>query len=108
LKRQLDELRKPAEDRDLSGSPEQSTNLKKVAAIMNATAAESTAAILQQMVLDKKTEAVVAILNSMQERKSAKALSTIAETDPKLAAHLSDRLKRFKIDRTAAADQNGK
>lgn len=95
MKKQLDELRDPRR-RDKSGSPEETTNLKKMVGVVDSMPPEDTAKILQELVQEGKTEAVVAVLDAMKPRQSAKVLSVITENDPILAADLVDRLKKLK------------
>ena len=94
--KRVEVLSKPASTRDLSGSPEETVNLKKMIGIVDSLPAEDAAKVLQEMVEKGKTEAVVAILNAMTQRKSGKAISVITETKPDLAADLIERLKRLK------------
>ncbi len=98
LRRQLDEFRKPAEVRDRSGSPEETANLKKMVGVLDSMPPESTAKILEDLVKKGRTEAVVAILNGMKPRVSAKVLTAVSESQPALAADLVERLKRLKKD----------
>ena len=98
LKKQLDAIRKPAVVPDRSGSPEETTNLKRMVGVVDSMPPEDTARILQELVEKGRIEAVVAVLNAMKSRQSAKVLSAITASKPTLAADLVDRLKRIKKD----------
>lgn len=78
------------------GSPEDNANLKKMAAVFDSMPAENVAKVFEQLVKNKRMPSVVALLNVMKDRHSAKVLSVITESNPELAAELSDRLKRLK------------
>ena len=54
------------------------------------------AKVVEQLVKTNKTDAVVSLLNVMKDRQTAKVLGLITETNPQLAAELSDRIKRLK------------
>lgn len=71
-------------------------NLKRMATVFDSMSAENSARVFEQLVKNQRTDAVVALLNAMKERQSAKVLGLITETDPVLAADLTDRLKKFK------------
>ena len=105
LKKQLDELSKPAAMGDTSGAAGQNGNLKKIANVLDGMPAENSAKILQQMVKDQKIEAVVVLLNAMKPRMSSKVLSTISDEDAELAADLTERLKRFKLEGDTSGGQ---
>jgi hypothetical protein len=81
---------------DTSGLPTESSNLKKLTAVYDAMPPENVATVCQQLVKKGKTGAVVALLDGMKERQSAKVLTNIADTDPTLAADLTERLKKLK------------
>ena len=98
LRQQLAELKKPKEVRDRSGLPEENLNLEKMADLYDQMPPENTAKILQEMVQNQRTEAVVVLLNAMKPRLAAKTLSAISDTKPALAADLSERLKRLKLN----------
>ena len=104
LRKQLEDLRKPPDIRDRSGSPEQNGNLKKMATLLDGMSPENSANILQQLVKSRRIEAVVVLLNAMKPRLSSKVLSTITEADPVLAANLTERLKRFKLEGETPAE----
>lgn len=79
-----------------AGPPEDNTNLKRMAAVFDNMPVDSVAKVFEQLVKNKKTEAVVALMNAMKERQSAKVLGVLSETNAELAADLTDRLKRLK------------
>ncbi|MEK6257847.1 MAG: hypothetical protein AABP62_04425 [Planctomycetota bacterium] len=81
---------------DTSGSLEENANLKKMASVYDTMPPENTAKVFQQLVKSSKTAAVVSLLNAMKERQTSKVLALISETDPVLAADLTERLKRLK------------
>lgn len=107
---ELDQLRKKTGNSDASGAgtasdstesdvpSEPSPNLKKTAAIYDTMPPENTAKVIQQLVKNNRTQSAVALLNAMKERPTSKVLSTIAESDPMLAADLTERLKRMQKD----------
>jgi flagellar motility protein MotE (MotC chaperone) len=105
-KKERDALRKQLEKPDAptpSGSgtvsvdtPEDNVNIKKMADVFDSMPAENVAKVFEQLVKNKRTPAVVSLLNAMKERSAAKALGIIAETNAELAADLTDRLKRLK------------
>ncbi len=103
LKRQKEALQNPPEPVDHSGSTEETANLKDTVRRIDSMPAENTAKILQGLVRTGRTEAVVAILNSMKPRQCGSVLSLIAEEKPELAADLIDRMKRLKKETQAAA-----
>lgn len=105
LRRQIDDLKKPPVVKDLSGSPEATVNLKKMITVVDTLPPDDTAKILEELVQKGRTEAVVAILNAMKPRQSAKVLTAITEKQPALAADLVERLKRFKKDEAVPAPQ---
>jgi len=88
---------------DTAGSPEENANLKKMAAVFDSMPAENVAKVFEQLVKNKRPDAVVALMNAMKERQAAKVLGMIAETNPELAADLTDRLKRLKMSTTKPA-----
>ena len=81
---------------DAAGSPEDNVNLKKMAAVFDGMPADNTATVFEQLVKNKRITAVVSLMNAMKERPAAKVLAIITETNPELAADLTDRLKRLK------------
>lgn len=85
-----------ARSNDTAGPPEDNVNLKKMAAVFDSMPAENVAKVFEQLVKNKRPDAVVALMNAMKERQSAKVLGLIAESNPELAADLTDRLKRLK------------
>lgn len=101
LKAQLDKSA-AATERDANssavegGSPEDNANLKKMAAVFDSMPAENVAKVFDQLVKNKRMPSVVALLNAMKDRQSAKVLTVITDSNPELAAELSDRLKRLK------------
>lgn len=105
LRKQIDDLKKPPVVKDLSGSPEATVNLKKMITVVDTLPPDDTAKILEELVQKGRTEAVVAILNAMKPRQSAKVLTAITEKQPALAADLVERLKRFKKDEAVPAPQ---
>lgn len=80
---------------DTAGPPEDNVNLKKMASVFDSMPAENVAKVFEQLVKNKRPDAVVALMNAMKERQSAKVLGLIAESNPELAADLTDRLKRL-------------
>lgn len=85
-----------ARSNNTGGSPEDNVNLKKMAAVFDGMPAENVAKVFDQLVKNKRIDAVVSILNTMKERQASKVLALIAETNAELAADLTDRLKRLK------------
>lgn len=85
-----------ARSNDTAGPPEDNVNLKKMAAVFDSMPAENVAKVFEQLVKNKRPDAVVALMNAMKERQSAKVLGIISESNPELAADLTDRLKRLK------------
>lgn len=69
-------------------------NIKKMASVYDAMAAESAAKIIQHMADSGTMDTAVKLLAVMKERQAAKVLAEMA--DPSLAAQLSERLKDFK------------
>ena len=96
LQNKLDEMSVPAEKRDLSGSPEKNANLAKLAKLLDGMPPESTAGILLEMLKKGNNDGVVAVIDKMTPRISAKVLSSIAESKPTVAVDLAERLKQFK------------
>lgn len=101
LKAQLDKSaaaseRDPNSSAVEGGSPEDNANLKKMAAVFDSMPAENVAKVFDQLVKNQRMPSVVALLNAMKDRHSAKVLSVITDSNPELAAELSDRLKRLK------------
>ncbi len=96
LQRKLDEMSVPGENRDLSGSPEKNANLAKLAKLFDGMPPENTASILLEMLKKGKNDGVVAVIDKMTPRISAKVLSSIAESKPTVAVDLAERLKQFK------------
>jgi hypothetical protein len=88
---------------EASDSPEDNANLKKMAAVFDSMPAENVAKVFEQLVKNKKIAAVVSLMNAMKERPAAKVLAVISETNPELAANLTDRLKRLKEATTRPA-----
>lgn len=95
LKKQLEKATSPAPEKPPE-SAEDNANLKKMAAVFDSMPADNVAKVFEQLVKNKRTDAVVALMNSMKERQAAKVLAVIAETNTALAADLADRLKRLK------------
>lgn len=83
------------------GSPEDNVNLKKMAAVFDGMPAENVSSVFEQLVKNKRTDAVVSLMNAMKERQAAKVLANIATTNAELAADLTDRLKRLKTTKPA-------
>ena len=100
LKKQLDKSASSPADAnkgdDFGGTPEENANLKKMAGVFDSMPTENVAKVFAQLVKNKKTTAVVSLMNAMKERQAAKVLAAIADSNPELAADLSDRLKRLK------------
>lgn len=95
-RKQQDAARSTTANGDTSGSPAETSNLKKLTAVYDSMPPENVATVLQLLVKQKRTAAVVALLDGMKERQSAKVLTTIADSDPTLAADLTERLKSLK------------
>lgn len=95
-RKQPDAARSTTANGDTSGSPAETSNLKKLTAVYDSMPPENVAIVCQQLVKKGRTAAVVALLDGMKERQSAKVLSTIADSDPTLAADLTERLKSLK------------
>jgi len=96
LRKQLEALRNPPPPVDESGSPEETSNLKKLVERLDAMPAEKTGEILQELVKKGGTAGAVAILNAMNARQSAKVIAAILETNLEMGADLVERLKRLK------------
>lgn len=84
------------------GPPEDNVNLKKMATVFDGMPAENVSSVFEQLVKNKRTDAVVSLMNAMKERQVAKVLANIATTNAELAADLTDRLKRLKTTKPAA------
>ena len=95
-RKQQDAARSTTANGDTSGSPDETSNLKKLTAVYDSMPPENVATVCQQLVKKGRTAAVVALLDGMKERQSAKVLTTIADSDPTLAADLTERLKSLK------------
>lgn len=78
------------------GAPEDNANLKKMAAVFDGMPAENVAKVFEQLVKNKRINAVVSLINAMKDRNAAKVLGVISDTNPELAADLTDRVKRLK------------
>lgn len=89
---------------DTSGSPAEIANLKKLTAVYDSMPPDNVATVCQQLVKKGRLAAVVALLNGMKERQSAKVLTAISDSDPTLAADLSERLKSLKTATTTPAE----
>ncbi len=100
LRKQLEKSTNPqtseANKTGEAASGDENANLKKMAAVFDTMPAENVAKVVEQLVKTNKTDAVVSLLNVMKDRQTAKVLGLITETNPQLAADLSDRLKRLK------------
>lgn len=96
LRKQIQELQTPKEPVDRSGMPEEIGNIKKTAERLDSMPPEETAKILKEMVEKRRVAGVIAILNTMDSRQSAKVLSAISSESPELAAELVERLKKLK------------
>lgn len=107
LRKQLEKATNPQESdgaKPGEGSPgDENANLKKMAAVFDTMPAENVAKVVEQLVKTNKTDAVVSLLNVMKDRQTAKVLGLITETNPQLAADLSDRIKRLKSATTKPA-----
>lgn len=95
-RKQQDAASSTTANSDTSGTPAETSNLKKLTAVYDSMPPENVATVLQQLVKQKRTAAVVALLDGMKERQSAKVLTSIADSDPTLAADLTERLKSLK------------
>ena len=95
-RKQQDAARSTTANGDTSGSPAETSNLKKLTAVYDSMPPENVATVVQQLVKKGRTAAVVALLDGMKERQSAKVLTAIADSDPTLAADLTERLKSLK------------
>ncbi|MBS0202389.1 MAG: hypothetical protein JSS49_05770 [Planctomycetes bacterium] len=84
------------------GSPEDNVNLKKMAAVFDGMPAENVSSVFEQLVKNKRIDAVVSLMNAMKERQVSKVLANISTTNAELAADLTDRLKRLKTSQPAA------
>ncbi|MEI8380521.1 MAG: hypothetical protein WCJ09_10355 [Planctomycetota bacterium] len=100
LRKQLEKSTNPqtgdANKTGEAASGDENANLKKMAAVFDTMPAENVAKVVEQLVKTNKTDAVVSLLNVMKDRQTAKVLGLITETNPQLAADLSDRIKRLK------------
>ena len=100
LRKQLEKATNPQSDPEKTSgegaSGDENANLKKMAAVFDTMPAENVAKVVEQLVKTNKTDAVVSLLNVMKDRQTAKVLGLITETNPQLAAELSDRIKRLK------------
>lgn len=98
LRKKLDEVTNPqaGPKSDLPASSDENANMKKMAAVFDGMPAENVATVMEQLVKNNKTDAVISLMNVMKDRQTAKVLARITETNPQLAADLSDRLKRLK------------
>ena len=100
LRKQLEKATNPQSDPEKTAgegaSGDENANLKKMAAVFDTMPAENVAKVVEQLVKTNKTDAVVSLLNVMKDRQTAKVLGLITETNPQLAAELSDRIKRLK------------
>ena len=68
--------------------------LKRLGAIYDSMPAEVVADVLLQLAKKGREPAVVQLLQTMKDRQAGKVLTTIAATDPTLAASLTEKLKR--------------
>lgn len=84
------------------GTPEDNANLKKMATVFDSMSAENAARVFEQLVKNQRIDSVVVLLNAMKERQSAKVLGLLTESNPALAADLTDRLKKLKTSSNAA------
>lgn len=91
LKRELEALQKssPAADDD-------NVNLKRMGVIYDSMPPEAASGIFQQLVKSSRQEAVLQLLYAMKDRQASKVLASIAESDPRLAATLTEQLKKLK------------
>ncbi len=109
LRKQLEKSTTPTPEEsprsnNTAGTPEDNLNIKKMAAVFDGMPADSVAKVFEQLVKNKRTEAVVSLMNAMKERQAAKVLATISDTNAELAADLTDRLKRLKAAEKPAAE----
>jgi flagellar motility protein MotE (MotC chaperone) len=108
LKKQLEKPNEPAAvdqgAEDSPGAVDDNANLKKMAGVFDSMPAENVAKVFEQLVKNKRTSAVVSLLNSMKDRTAAKVLAILAESNPELAADLTDRLKRLKTGSKPGAE----
>jgi len=95
-RKQQDAASSTTANSDTSGTPAETSNLKKLTAVYDSMPPENVATVLQLLVKQKRTAAVVALLDGMKERQSGKVLTAIADSDPTLAADLTERLKSLK------------
>jgi len=84
------------------GTPEDNANLKKMATVFDSMSAENASRVFEQLVKNQRIDSVVVLLNAMKERQSAKVLGLLTESNPALAADLTDRLKKLKTSSNAA------
>jgi flagellar motility protein MotE (MotC chaperone) len=85
---------KELEQRMINFDGMETSNVQKMAEMLNNMAPESAARILQQMADTGKMETAVKLMGLMKERQAAKVLSEF--TDPSMAAQLLDKLKDLK------------
>jgi flagellar motility protein MotE (MotC chaperone) len=109
LRKQLEKSTTPTPEEsprsnNTAGTPEDNLNIKKMAAVFDGMPADNVAKVFQQLVKNKRTEAVVSLMNAMKERQAAKVLAIISDTNAELAADLTDRLKRLKAAEKSAAE----
>jgi flagellar motility protein MotE (MotC chaperone) len=109
LRKQLEKSTTPTPEEcprsnSTAGTPEDNLNIKKMAAVFDGMPADNVAKVFEQLVKNKRTEAVIALMNAMKERQAAKVLATISDTNAELAADLTDRLKRLKAAEKPAAE----
>lgn len=88
-----------------AGTPDENANLKKMATVFDSMTPENAAKVFEQLVKNKKTDAVVALMNAMADRKVGKVLGLISESNPGLAADLTDRLKRLRAGAVKPAQE---
>lgn len=109
LRKQLEKSTTPTPEESprsnsTAGTPEDNLNIKKMAAVFDGMPADSVAKVFEQLVKNKRTEAVISLMNAMKERQAAKVLATISDTNAELAADLTDRLKRLKAAEKPATE----
>jgi pentatricopeptide repeat protein len=75
------------------------TKLKQIASIHDKMDPASGSALLLSMVMNKRVDDAVQILNYMQERNAAKVLGEIVNKDPKVATLLCERLKKLREEK---------
>jgi flagellar motility protein MotE (MotC chaperone) len=75
------------------------TKLKQIASIHDKMDPASGSALLLSMVMNKRVDDAVQILNYMQERNAAKVLGEIVSKDPKVATLLCERLKKLREEK---------